>query len=395
MTRGHLLAVSIVGAIAAALVPISALVILPPAQYGSFSFAYLVFAFGWSLQLSIICDSWARTRSVPSLQSGWSNYWPPVVHLSLLGGLAAGLATVAIFNDGLIGLLFSVSVALNLYRLGGRFYYSALGNRRLPVRSDATTVVTFCLTVITLKVAQIGDDLLAVSGAWALSSLAGSIFFLPGKAAPGSGLIRWYRVRKEVIHTLLGDSLLMDLGANAVPAALAPLLGAQNFGIYRGISSVATPVQLVLDPLRPTLAQLSLSAIAGRRYLFAVTGTAAVMAVGCYVVLAEIIPRIWLAASTLGAISHFALACGIFVAVNFLGHFYYIVARNHLPRRELFAGRIVQTVGAIAGPALGLVVGGLTGAVWGFVLASALSSTGWLALIQYRNHRAESAVVAV
>ncbi len=385
MTRIQLLLVSMVGALAAALVPISALVILPPEGYGTFSFGYLVFAFGWSLQLSIICDSWARTRGVAGLPSAWRSYWPPVMQLSLLAGVAAGAATVAVFHDVSIALLLVVSVALNLYRLGGRFYYSAMGHRRLPVGSDASTIAVFAATVIVFRIFPIGDDLFTVTLAWATSSLAGALFFLPAKAAPGSGLVTWYRARKTVVHTLLGDSLLMDLGANAVPAVLAPLLGAKNFGIYRGISSVATPVQLVLDPLRPTLAQLTLPVLAGRRYLFAVMGVAGMMAAGCYVVLAAIVPQTGLASTTLGSLSEFAVACAIFVAMNFLGHFYYIASRNHLPRRELFAGRVVQTVGAIAGPMLGLLLGGLSGAIWGFVAASAVSSAGWLLLVQYQN----------
>ena len=84
---------------------------------------------------------------------------------------------------------------------------------------------------------------------------------------------------------------------------------------------------------------------------------------------------------SLSEIVTFALPAAVFVTANFLGHYFYIVARSHVNGRRLLTGRIVQTVLAIVVPIGGVLVGGLTGAIWGYAGCTAVSALVWMALV--------------
>lgn len=80
-------------------------------------------------------------------------------------------------------------------------------------------------------------------------------------------LVVWVKSQRKAIRPLLRDSVVMDVSAIGTPYALMPFLGLVNFGIYRAVSSVAAPVRLIINPLRPQIANMSRKYMSSRGML--------------------------------------------------------------------------------------------------------------------------------
>ncbi|WP_312181693.1 hypothetical protein [Arthrobacter sp.] len=369
------------GALASALVPILALLTLDAAEYGIFSLGYLMFAFGWSLELSVICDTWARSIRKQMLPNGWREVSHALLQLCFFAGILGGLVVFFVFGQTANAIAMGLAVLFNLYRLGGRFFTAASAHPGRAAVSDALTVVVF-IASWTVGLLLGHSDLLPFSVAWALSNLVGALVFLPPRGGRPYGIGSWIRSHGKTIKPLLTDSVLLDVGAIVVPTLFAPALGPANFGIYRGIASVATPVQLLLDPLRPVLSQVPAKTSSSTKVLAGVLGAAAVLSAACYLVLVAAVPRTFLSATVLGSVAAFALPASLFVASNLFGHFFYVCARGQLEPRRLYTGRVFQTVLSVLLPTVGLLANGLSGAIWGFTFASVASSVFWYVLLK-------------
>jgi hypothetical protein len=373
VNRVALLGSAATGAIFASVVPVAAFVLLPPEEYGVFSVPYLLFAFGLSLQLSIVMDAWIRTRIARGVESEWSDYFGALLALSVCVALVGGavMAAIPLLTDIWWA---AAAVFIALIRNGSRYYASATGMRSRVVAADSAGAVAFFLT---LALTSHLDSMSAVLIAWFASSAAGMLGLpiptLRRRSTPGN----WLRVHRTSIQPLLIDSLMMDLGAIGTPLLLAPFLGPAQFGIYRGISNVALPARLIVDPLRPIIAGLGTRRIVTPiAFLTVVTG-ALVLGASCYVILA-LLPGIDVDLGTLTALSDFAWPCAIYVAASFVGQIYYVVCRSSLGMSRLVLGRVVQTIAAVAAPLLGLIWFGLLGAVWGFAFCTVLTALIWV-----------------
>lgn len=389
MARLHFLGSSLLGAAGSAMVPISALLLFSTVDYGAFSVPYLIFALGWSMTLSAVCDTWARGRAQGPEQHEWNSY---------SGALLTGAGIAAVVTLGVAGVVFgnwgnavaaATGVGANIYRLGARFFHSASKGPQAVLASDLAGVAVFVLTVAAALFFHLGA-LAGVLAGWALASVASSLLFLPPRPRRGEGLVAWVRHRRARILPLLGESLLMDAGSIGAPLAMAPFLGTANFGAYRSISSVAMPIQLTLDPIRPNISQMPPRVLLSRKVLLGVLGIAALMALGCFAVLGVVLPQLHFVAGALATLAHYAAACTIYVAVGFLGHFYYIVSRGILAHHSLVKGRAIQTVMHIAFPFGGLFLNGLDGAVWGFVAANAAAALVWPSFLLRQHGRVPS-----
>lgn len=381
VSRFKLLLQTACGAMASALVPVLALLSLDAAEYGVFSLAYLMFAFGWSLELSVICDTWARSVRERALPNGWREVSHSLLQLCVLAGALGGVLVFLFFGQTANAIAMGFAILFNLYRLGGRFFTAASANAVRAAVSDALTVLVFVAGwVAGLVLGHTG--LLTFAVAWGASNLVGALVFPPVWGGRPYGIFSWIGSHRKTIKPLLTDSVLMDVGAIAVPTLFAPSLGAANFGIYRGIASVATPVQLILDPLRPVLSHVPARTSSSSKVLAAVLGAATFLSVACYLILVFGVPRSFLSATVLGSVVAFALPASLFVASNLLGHFYYVCSRGQLEARRLYTGRVFQTVLSVLGPTAGLLTNGLGGAIWGFTLASVVSSVFWYLLLR-------------
>ena len=386
MARLHFLGSSLLGAAGSAMVPISALLLFSTVDYGAFSVPYLIFALGWSMTLSAVCDTWARGRAQAPERNEWHDYSGALLTGAGIAGLGTlAVAAVVLGNWG-NALAAAVGVGANIYRLGARFFHSASKGPQAVLASDLAGVAVFILTVAAALFFHVGA-LTGVLTGWALASLASSLLFPLPRLRRGSGLITWVRRRRARIVPLLGESLLMDAGSIGAPLAMAPFLGTANFGAYRSISSVAMPIQLTLDPIRPNISQMPPAVLLSRKVLFGVLGVAALMALACFAVLGLVLPQLHFVAGALATLAHYAVACTIYVAVGFLGHFYYIVSRGILAHGSLVKGRAIQTVMHILFPFSGLFLNGLDGAVWGFVAANAAAALVWPAFLLRQHGR--------
>lgn len=378
-SRLMLLASVVLGAVSNSAVPISALLLMSRADFGIFSIVYLIFALGWSMSLSVVCDAWARTRSSLRQEDERDTFRWVQLQLALLTGLAGGVVAGALFADVWTGLACGVAVLATLYRTGSRYQETVLGGTIRALSSDATTVGMLIAALVLFRWMNV-DWGAAIVASWAISGLAGASFFSLRPSSAAYGLIGWTKVRLGTIKPLLGDSVLMDAGAAWAPLAMTPFMSVTSFALYRGVSSVATPVQFILDPLRPALSLLPPQRTSQGRAVLAVSLAGLFMAAACWCALVLVVNPFKVGGETLIALTAFALPVSLFVLANFVGHFYYIAARSHASHRRLLQGRIFQTVVTGVFPFVGLATGALAGAIWALAAATLGSSLVWLGL---------------
>lgn len=364
------------GALASLAPTLAALLLLPVQEFGAFAVLYLVFAFGWSVCLSVVCDTFLRAAGD---RIAWAEFSSILVGFSsLVAGAALGVS-LFIYPDILSALLASGAIALAVYRLGARFFRSLTYGAASVLWAEVCNLLCFLAALFgAMTIGAI--NLTSHSLAWLIAGIASIVISPPLLSNPFGALLRWCRLRWTTIRMLLSDSLLMECGAIVGPLLLLPGLSTQGFGIYRGVSSVASPVQLVLEPIRPLLAHMPAARRSGLKLLIGVLASGLVMAVACFIALLSL-DRFDLVQGTLEALTAFAVPCSIFVFSNFLGHFYYLLNRAHSPAGRIRAGRFVQTILVVGCPLLGAALFGLPGAIWGFVGATLVSSTTWVSLM--------------
>lgn len=370
-------AMVISNAVASVTAQLFALVMLTSAAYGRFALLYMVFAFGISVALSGIAEAWTRRGAEEGTLAGWDEFSPPLIAVAAVFGLGGALVAVLAHGSALAAVAGAVAIALTIYRIGARFYEIRKGYLARSIVSDVLMIVGCSLTWIVVLALGGGRNLEVACAAWAAGSL---LSVTPGfrPAAPTWSLVRdWFGNHRLQVRALLGESLLMDAASLGGPLALLPLLSISGFGMYRAASTVAAPVRLLLNPLRPLIARLSTASLLAKKMTVVLGGLAAIFALGAFAAL-ELTPRTGLDLGTLGELFPYAIPIGIYVGGNLFGHFYYLVARTFGSQRRLLRQRVVQSVLVLIGPLIGALGFGLSGAFWGLAIATVLSSIGWL-----------------
>jgi hypothetical protein len=381
---------SVAGGLSAALVPVLAVFLLPVEDYGAFALVYLVFAEGWSIQLSAVSDTWARRRAAGETAGTWGDYTGALASVSGAAALLTLLVGWWVYDSAVLGLAMAVAVGTSLYRQGARYHHAVAHGPRSVLPSDVVAVAVLVLALVGLRAS--GQPLLtALLLAWAVSGVASAVFFLRG-ALRGGGPLAWYRRNDRTVRVLLGESLLMDAGATGTPVLVAPILGLHDFGIYRSVSSLSVPLQLLIDPVRPYLSQVGPRRLGQPRTVGALAGVAVAIGVAGYAALVLVVPAVLSFSPVLVALSGFAVPCSLFVAFQFLTYVLNIFARMTVGHRRLIIGRAVHTVFAIALPVAGALTAGVTGAIWCFVATTGLTVVIWAALLA--GAAREGAVVA-
>lgn len=381
MKRMALLALSAgTGALFSALVPLAALVLLRPEQYGAFSIVYLIYAFGISLQYSVVSEAWARSgRKLDGLDD-WRAYSTALSALSALVALPAAIVGLIIPGLGPSAWLLGAAILLNLVYNGVRYATVAIGDIRRVVWSDVAGVIAF----VVVLVAPWGTDrILRVSLSWLALGVFGVVVLRLPRLRFGFGLIAWVKSHRRSIRPLITDSLLMDAGAIGTPFLLAGFLGVAKFGTYRAVANVAMPVRLLVEPLRPALGRMSPRELFRLRSSVLLVSAAIVFAAGSFFALTLLVPALGFEIGTLTSLIPYAAAASVFVAGNLLGSVYYISCRTHARHRDIMLGRIIQTVLVTLFPILGFVVADLGGAIWGIAISAVISAFAW-AVIAYR-----------
>ncbi|TXN28221.1 hypothetical protein [Lacisediminihabitans profunda] len=361
------------GGVYSAMTAVFALVVLPPARYGAFSILYLLFAFGISVQYSVVNEAWARMR----LKAPWPAFSGALLALSVVFGCAVVVAAVSLPTLAGHWWIFALAVICALYRNGARYFSVAQGELRRALFSDVAGIVAFALSAV-VSVGAGFDSLQMVAITWLASAAASCVLLRLPRLGRGGGPLSWVVSHGSQIKPLLIDSLLMDLGAIGTPFLLAGFLGTARFGVYRAVSNVALPIRLLIDPIRPALGRTPPRMLFNPRSLAAVAAATIVLAAGCFIALAWLVPLIGIRLGTLTSLEPFALQSGIFVAGSLVGTLYYIVCRTNASRSQIVSGRVVQTVLVVLMPILGFLVLGLNGAIWGFALSSLISGLVWM-----------------
>ncbi|MEV8252600.1 hypothetical protein AB0O95_01395 [Rhodoglobus sp. NPDC076762] len=360
-------------------VQVLALVTLSPADFGSFSIQYLAYALGASLSLSIVSEAFLRSEVRGKTVVEWRDYSSISLYLAAGMGVVTLGASYALEPLREVAVIGAVAVTASVYRGAARYFSIRRGETRGVLPGDLLGLIV-SVSVWGALFAQGSRDLPMMSVAWAAGAVASALLSKwPRLLAPAS-VAGWWRQHSVHIRPLLKDSLLMDAGAIGTPYLLAPVLGLAQFGIYRAVSNVAAPVRLVLNPIRPQIAAAPLASQRSRRRFATIVVTSALFGAGAFAGL-SVVGGLGIYLGSLSDLVAFALPTAVFVTANFLGHYFYIVARAHVDGRHLFRGRIVQTGLGIIVPVCGALLGGLDGAIWGFSSATLLSSIFWTILV--------------
>lgn len=351
-----------------------ALVLLDPQHFGRFSVAYLIYAFGVSLTLSIVAEPW-HLRSLDGRTQDWGSF-------ALIGGCIAVLTGAASFGGALLigdpaplaGIV-SGAVAIAVWRSGARYY---LVQQKAVTRANVFDLLFVSVFVVVLVAGVLSgvDRLFGIYLAWGVGGVL-SLVALPRLARARLSPVGWVREYAAEIRRLLSDSLLMDVGAIFIPMLLAPVLGTVAFGTYRALSNMAAPVRLVLNPLRPQImARRDASKAASARLFRIVLVGGLLLSAGAAGVLL-LIEALNLHIGVLNSLAPFALAVAATVFCNFIGHYSYIRARGRFSAKALLSSRIAQTVLVSVLPIVGVLVGGLAGAIIGSTVANAAIAVMW------------------
>lgn len=362
-----------------------ALFYLGPDAFGRFSLVYLVYALGASIMLSVVCEAAARRVRKGGERSGRDAYLGAVLWVSIFAGVGAALLSLVLLPEAWLAAVVVVGVGCAVYRVGARFREIEESAWGIAVRADVCGLVGLVGGVFLFG--RLVAPLSALVLAWALGgSLACLAGYRTSLALPGA-LTTWCGDHRSEIGPLLRESLVMDLSSIGAPYLIAPVLGAAQFGIYRAVSNVAAPVRLVLNPLRPKLAQMDVRSIYSKRTLAPAVGGAVILGTGAWGALV-VIGRLDLTAGVITSLAPYAVACGLFVVSSFVGHLLYLGARTHATPGMLWSGRIAQSGFALVVPVAAAWVGGLSWAIWGYVVATIIGAVVW-ALVAHRIMRVQ------
>lgn len=349
------------------------LVALAPGDFGRFSIVYLLFAWGASLQLSIVCEPVARAGRDGLAQTREHRAAGTWVALPI-GVLAAAASQVAWGDVALTALSF-VAVTAASFRIATRYAALLDGEWRGVLRTDVVGAVFFVVACAAAALASLSAPAVVLT-AWAAAGVG--VTLLGPRPVPSSptALTTWISSRKDEIKPLLKDSLVLDASSIGTPYLLSPLLGFASFGIYRALSNVAAPVRLVIEPLRPAWASMDATTLHRvlRRVSLVIALPMGALAAVALVVVGELPWTL----GVLSELSEWAVAAGAFVAFSMVSHIYYIAARLHAPAVNLWRGRLVQSGTAMVLPLAGVLVDGLRGAMWAFVAATAIGALVWV-----------------
>lgn len=369
---------ALLGAFAGALLPVVALLFLEPVEYGSFSTIYLIFAYGISLQYSVVSEAWARARGRCRKSANWSSYSAALITLAIALGLLATFVAIILPETRATACWLGPAVCLGVYRSGARYHRMALGLIRRVIFADLFASTAF--VIVFLLMMHESDRVAALAIAWLASGSIGFVVLGLPVLLRGYGPVRWWKTHRREIVPLLTDSTLMDLGAVGAPFLLVGFMGPGKFGLYRGVANAAMPVRLLLDPLRPAIGHRPSSFFFRRSVLWVLTFTALGIAAACYLALAVVVPRLPVQLGTLSELVIFSYQAAVFTAASFIGTLFYIVCRNNATRKKILTGRFCQTALVLVMPIGGYLLIGLDGAVWGFSLSALISGLIWLFL---------------
>ncbi|PFG39106.1 hypothetical protein ATJ97_1601 [Georgenia soli] len=376
MSRLRIATATGVHAVGTILPQLVGLAVLDATDYGHFSAIYLTYALGVSVVSSTVGDAWIVTARTGGELASWRDYATALGWVAAVCGVIVALVSVLTGLGTGVVLVAGGGAALMLYYDGARFHQGHRDRWGRVLTGDVMVVVGFALG---WGAGHLADQhgLVSLLLAWTVAAAGGILGVVRPFVGTPARARRWMVHHQRAVRTLVADATMMNIGSIGTPYLLLVPMNLHQFGLYRAVSNVSAPARLVLSPLRPVIAGMT------RTRLHSVPLVGAVLAAAGFFGTAAALALVWieLVPLPLGVISQigpYAVPAGLYVAGNVIGEFFYMVVRFHTGRAALWSGRVVETLLAVVGPVLGWIVGGLSGAVWGYALATTAFGVVWM-----------------
>lgn len=351
------------------------MVVLASTEFGGFSAIYLAYALAIAVTMSVLSDVWVIGTDA-TRAGGWTTYSSVLIGLSFLFSAVGGLIAWLTWGQWLTIALSIAAVATANYRFGVRYYlvHRKRWNRTFVL--DGTTLIATVAGFPLLQAAGL-SGLDALLAAWGLGSLVGAVaWHLPRMHMVVAA--RWTRTNKKLIRPLLIDTAAMEAAAIGTPFILLPVLGLSGFGIYRSVANLSAPLRKLIAPVRPILIASPRRAMSAK---FTVVILGCSLAVGALALagFSVIAAQEW-SLGVLSELTEFSLPVALYLFSSLIVVYYSLMCRSLKQSGLLLTGRFFYTAVNLIGPLCGYAVGGVSGAIWGFGLASVVSAMAWFVL---------------
>lgn len=349
---------------------------LDAADYGIFSALYLGFALTSALLQSVLLDAW----SIEGLRHRALDEWPTFSNVllqfasgSLVFGI--GLSLLVARTSTVAVLLGSGAIALATYRTGFRFFHARRGEWFLVIVSDSLSLLgTIGGWFMSHHIGLAGYEVVLFAWVFGLT-LSLTRTRLP--ALRGPGVVGWVRGHRRDVAPLLGDTVLMEGSAVGTPYILAVVMSMSEFGVYRAVSTVSSPIRLLFAAVKPALASGNGSRFWGWRFNAVVGSVSVITGVLVHVALSGL-PRLQISLGVASDLVPYSEAVGVYACGSILLQYYYLLCRSRGVYRAVVAVRPLQTAVGVGCPIGGFAVGGLAGAIWGFSAATVIAGLAWM-----------------
>ena len=356
----------------ATIVPqVAALLLLSPGEYATFSLIFIALGLTFSAQLSLVIDPWLR-EGAPAKS-------PPVGPLLLVALVLSVVGSLLPLALGYVDVggaaLTAAGVLACQLRNGTRLIQVAGNHWPRATGSDLLLLVGFGIALVVMWGSASWTIIWVPLG---LGSLLAVAPWARALSPRGQHTLAWFGARRRTIAGLWAESSALDLGVALPPIALAHFMVPAQFAVVRAATSALLPVRLVLNPLRSWIALQDPSVAAGRRFVLGSASGGAL--IGGAIWLCLHLVTAWSIApdSVLPTLAPYAPLVAVMAALQFMGNCVYILARAHVRPRLLLRARLVDTITQVVAVLGGFAVGGLDGAIVGYVVLSATSYLIWL-----------------
>ena len=370
----------LVGAVVSIEIQVWALVCLDPASFGVFSILVLSVALVTSVTYSVICEPWQISGGIDD----WKIYGSVLTLHTLFVMFISALVAFFVIHEPLKIMLVCLIIGFTIYRFGCR-YYSVHKNEQFRILvPDLVFFFVATSGIILTLFGAVEPNLEHILICWALAITVSAIISKPIELQFISSIKFWFDKHNKAIKPLLVDSSLLDFVGIGIPLLLVPILGIQNFGTYRGISNLTSPVKLVLSGVRPYLGRLPLYKVIAAKGAITVLGIGLVPALIVYSLLNYIQ---WSATEigTLSSLTTYSLQISLVTLFTFANGVYYLLGRLYLGGKKLIVARTMNVFFGVVFPIFGAICWGLQGAVNLFTLANLFFVIIWYNFLKNEN----------
>ena len=359
--------------------PILAMLVLQPAQYGAFSLVYLAGALANTLQLSTVSEVWVRAGTDTNAENSWNRFSNATILVGVAGGaVAAVVALISTETRPYWPLLF-VAVFAQVYANGSSFRALRLFDWRYVLPSGALGSAAVLASAVALfALPTVG--LLEVLLSWVLVKVAMLLGARPPRRLDVRESFAWLRTNKKDITTLVSDGAIANLSNLGPPYMVAPILGLAHFGTYRALENLSAPMRTVISSLRPALTRLPLRRLGSVRLAIQVGLGSLLIGVIAFLALRGL-EYTGLDLGTLNSLYPYAPLVALYMTAITLWNLYPLLARQVAASRHVITLRASLSVVAILGPVGGALGWGLPGALWGQIIHIWIAALAWWILV--------------